>query len=159
VRKFLLPLLVVVVLAPAMSGCGPGPFPLLTPVPSAAPTSIAHETKPIVIDTDMAADDWMAILYLLQRPDVSVRAITVTGTGEAHCGPGMENALGLLSLAGNADAPVSCGRETPLGSDHAFPESWRESVDNLMGLSLPENPNPPSSQTAVQLLASVLILQ
>ena len=29
----------------------------------------------------MAADDWMAILYLLQRPDVDVRAITVTGAG------------------------------------------------------------------------------
>jgi inosine-uridine nucleoside N-ribohydrolase len=156
VRKSLLLMLVLVVLAPAMSGCGSGPSPLLTPVPSVAPTSIAHETKLIVIDTDMAADDWMAILYLLQRPDVSVQAITVTGTGEAHCGPGTQNALGLLNLAGNADAPVSCGRETPLESDHTFPTSWRENVDNLMGLSLPENPNPPSSQTAVQLLTSVI---
>ncbi len=155
-RKFLLPMLVLVVLAPAMSGCESGPSPILTPVRSAPPTSIAHETKPIVIDTDMAADDWMAILYLLQRPDVSVQAITVTGTGEAHCGPGTQNALGLLSLAGNADAPVSCGRETPLESNHTFPTSWRENVDNLMGLSLPENPDPPSSQAAVQLLTSVI---
>ena len=30
----------------------------------------------------MAIDDWLAILYLLQRPDVDIRAITVTGAGE-----------------------------------------------------------------------------
>ena len=36
---------------------------------------------PVIIDTDMAIDDWMAILYLLQRSDISVKAITVTGTG------------------------------------------------------------------------------
>ena len=43
----------------------------------------APEKTPVIIDTDMAIDDWMAILYLLQRSDVSVKAITVTGTGEA----------------------------------------------------------------------------
>ncbi|MGB3905314.1 MAG: nucleoside hydrolase, partial [Anaerolineae bacterium] len=58
--------------------------------------------------------------------------------------------------AGNADIPVSCGREDPLQGEHTFPASWRESVDNLAGLSLPSNPNPPSSQTAVELLTSVI---
>jgi pyrimidine-specific ribonucleoside hydrolase len=104
----------------------------------------------------MAVDDWMAILFLLQRPDVTVEAITVTGTGEAHCGPGTRNALDLAALAGNADIPVSCGREDPLVGDHVFPASWRDMVDSLAGLSLPSNPNPPSSQSAVQLLTSAI---
>src|SRR6478609_1344962 len=38
----------------------------------------AGKIHSVVIDTDMAADDWMAILYLLQRPEVDVKAITVT---------------------------------------------------------------------------------
>ena len=75
--------------------------------------------RPVIIDTDMAGDDWLAILYLLNRPDVSVQAITVTGTGEAHCGPGIKHALSLTALAGQPDIPVSCGRETPLQGDHA----------------------------------------
>ncbi|MBZ0286778.1 MAG: nucleoside hydrolase, partial [Anaerolineae bacterium] len=31
---------------------------------------------PVIIDTDMAVDDWMAILYMLQREDVQVLAVT-----------------------------------------------------------------------------------
>jgi pyrimidine-specific ribonucleoside hydrolase len=104
----------------------------------------------------MAADDWMAILYLLQRPDVSVEAITITGTGEAHCEPGIQNALELAALAGQPDIPVSCGRETPLQGDHTFPGDWRTNVDSLAGLTLPDNPASPASQSAVELLTSMI---
>jgi inosine-uridine nucleoside N-ribohydrolase len=136
-----------------LAACGPQ----VTPAPAPIPTSILSRAElTVVIDTDMAADDWMAILYLLQRPEVEVKAITVTGTGEAHCGPGTRNALDLAALAGNAGIPVSCGREDPLLGEHTFPASWRDMVDNLAGLTLPANPNPPSSQTAVELLTSVI---
>ena len=40
------------------------------------------ESTPVLIDTDMSMDAIMAILYILQRPELSVRAITVAGTGE-----------------------------------------------------------------------------
>jgi inosine-uridine nucleoside N-ribohydrolase len=59
----------------------------------------------------MAADDWLAILYLLGRPDVDVQAITVTGAGEAHCSAGTRNARGLVALAVRPEIPVACGRE------------------------------------------------
>ena len=140
--------------------CGTATTPTAVPSPTptlsagGAPTSAT--TKTVVIDTDMAVDDWMAILFLLQRPDVTVEAITVTGTGEAHCGPGTRNALDLAALAGDADIPISCGREDPLLGGHTFPTSWRDMVDNLAGLSLPPNPKPTSSQSAVELLTSVI---
>ena len=57
---------------------------------------------PLIIDTDMAMDDWMAILYLMQSVDVDLRAITIAATGEAHAGPGMRNALGLAGAGGSA---------------------------------------------------------
>jgi pyrimidine-specific ribonucleoside hydrolase len=109
---------------------------------------------PVVIDTDMAADDWMAILFLLQRPDVRVKAIAITGTGEAHCKPGVRNALGLVALAGNDPIPVACGRETPLAGNREFPQAWREGVDQMLGLLLPEGSNPYTSGDAVDLLLS-----
>jgi len=37
----------------------------------------------LIIDTDMAADDWMAILFLLWRRDIRVEAITVTDAAGA----------------------------------------------------------------------------
>jgi pyrimidine-specific ribonucleoside hydrolase len=135
-----------------LMGCTiPAATPTATP-----PTRATSHPRAIVIDTDMAADDWMAILYLLQRPDMTVRAITVTGAGEAHCAPGTQHALGLAALSGNGKILVACGRETPLQGDHAFPDGWREGVDSLLGLTLPDGQDSVSSQTAAELLASVI---
>jgi inosine-uridine nucleoside N-ribohydrolase len=122
------------------------------------PTSTPFTGTPrsVIIDTDMAADDWMAILYLLQRPDVSIKAITVTGTGESHCEPGVKHALSLAALAGHPDIPASCGRETPLQGNHTFPADWRTNVDALAGLTLPDNLISPSPQSAVELLTTTI---
>lgn len=120
------------------------------------PHAVATDAQPVVIDTDMAADDWLAILYLLGRSDVDVRAITVTGAGEAHCSAGTRNALNLIALAGRPDIPVACGRETPLAGDHAFPTAWRERVDRLLGLTLPESSQEASDKSAVELLTQII---
>ncbi len=133
------------------------PVPLPTITPHAAPVASSDPT-PVIIDTDMAQDDWFAILYMLQRPDFDVLAILVDGDGEAHCDPGVKNALGLVLLSGHSDIPVVCGRETPLRGDHVFPEGWRENVDNLtgIGLVLPGGINPGEGSNAVDLLADIL---
>jgi inosine-uridine nucleoside N-ribohydrolase len=131
-----------------LTACGIQPTPHLTPTP------FTGTVLPVIIDTDMAADDWMAILYLLNPPGVSIAAITITGTGEAHCDPGIKNAMSLTALAGQPDIPVSCGRTTPLQGDHAFPPDWRTRVDTLAGLTLPGNPAPVRPQSAVDLLTA-----
>ena len=125
-------------------------------LPQPTPTPFTGTPRSVIIDTDMAADDWMAILYLLQRPDVQIDAITVTGAGESHCEPGIEHALGLVALAGKGDIPVSCGRDTPLQGDHTFPAAWRADVDHLAGLTLPDSPESASPQSAVELLTSTI---
>jgi inosine-uridine nucleoside N-ribohydrolase len=111
---------------------------------------------PVVIDTDMGGDDAMAIVFLLRRPDVDVKALTVTGAGLAHCEQGVHNALRLLALAHRADIPVACGRTTPLQGTHAYPEAWRQQADLLNGVPLPEPKSSASTLTAVQLLTSIL---
>lgn len=106
----------------------------LTPDPSL----IQIQTpKPVIFDTDMAHEDMFAALFLLSHPNVDVRAITVSGTGESHCGPGVSHALGLVGLSGHTDIPVACGRETPLAGNHVFPAEWRQAVDNGYGVQIP----------------------
>lgn len=119
-----------------------------------APLSMMNPRTPVLIDTDMGADDAMAIAFLLRRPEVEVKAIT--GAGLAHCEQGAHNALRLLALADRADIPVACGRATPLQGNQAYPEPWRQQADTLNGIPLPEPKSSASASTAVQLLAFTL---
>src|SRR5262249_11407025 len=98
----------------------------------------------------------MALLYLLRRPDVTVKAITVTGVGEAHCEPGARHARSLVALANRGNIPVACGRTTPLQGNHVFPTQWRADVDSLLGLTLPNPTTTLVQQTAVDLLTSTI---
>jgi len=111
-----------------------------------------NDPIPVIIDTDMAPDDWMAILYLLQSSLVEVKTVTVVATGEAHARPGTRNALGLLALAGRSDIPVASGRKTPLQGDHKWPLLVRKLVDWRFSLLLPRGKAKPSTLSAVELL-------
>lgn len=110
--------------------------------------------RPVVVDTDAGADDAMALLYLLQHPGVDVRAITVSGTGLAHCEPGVANVTGLVGMVQpDADIPVACGREEPLAGNRAFPDEWREQADGRYGDRFPEGTAPDGAPPAAELLA------
>jgi pyrimidine-specific ribonucleoside hydrolase len=82
--------------------------------------------------------------------------VTITGTGEAHCDPGVSNALRLLALGGETDVPVACGRETPLQGTNAFPDEWRTAVDDLSMLDLPEVDATADPRGATDLLLDTL---
>jgi pyrimidine-specific ribonucleoside hydrolase len=122
----------------------------------AASTLANAQRRSVVIDSDLGGDDMMAILYLLKRPDVDIRAITVAGPGLAHCAPGVRNALGLLALVGRAGVPVACGREQPLRGRRAFPTQLRRDADERFGLALPRPEQPASARPAARVLASAV---
>ena len=136
-------LLLVIVLA----GCAQS----VTPDPSL----IQIQTpKSVIFDTDMAHEDMFAALFLLSHPNVHVTAITVSGTGEAHCGPGVAHALGLVILSGHKTIPVACGREKPLAGNHAFPADWRQAVDHAYGVQIPAGEA--SNLSAADLIIDIL---
>lgn len=131
----------------AMTGC------------SGADEVESADTGPIriAVDSDVGSDDIMALLYLLQRPDVRVSAVTVSGTGLAHCDAGVRNVLALLDVAGAPATPVACGRATPgpvLGEPWmgAFPPEWRSGTDDMYGIELPASTRRPDQDQAVDVL-------
>ncbi len=126
--------------------------------PSAAPVSIPPSAGPvsILVDTDVAPDDLVAISFLVAAPDVDLVAITVSGTGEAHCDGGVSTVLGLLERLEAPEIPVACGRESPLAGDRAFPEAWREGADAGSGLDLPATDRQPYDGDATALLSASL---
>jgi inosine-uridine nucleoside N-ribohydrolase len=123
---------------------------LATPTAPALSSSEAH--RALLFDTDVAPDDLVALAFLVSSPQVDLVAITVSGTGEAHCAGGVDIVLRLLERLGAPDIPVACGRETPLAGTHAFPDAWREHVDAGSGLDLPGTDRHQSTSTAVDLI-------
>lgn len=118
-----------------------------------SPVSLAPMT--LLIDTDVAGDDLVALAFLVSAPHVTIAAITVSGTGEAHCDGGVDVVLRLLERLDAPEIPVACGRETPLEGNHEFPAAWREHVDGGAGLVLPTTSRKPSTSTAVELISAL----
>ncbi|HEY4640060.1 MAG TPA: nucleoside hydrolase [Thermoanaerobaculia bacterium] len=111
---------------------------------------------PVLIDTDVDIDDWMAILFLSMHPNVDLRGITTTGAGASHLTPGTRNALNLLQLTGKPDVPVAKGTSAPLRYSNVFPQSIRGPIDAVYNVPLPTNPNQPVADTAVEFLRKTL---
>jgi pyrimidine-specific ribonucleoside hydrolase len=111
------------------AGCDQAP-------PSDAPA--AADRLRLLVDTDLAADDITAIASLVRDPSVELLAITVAGTGEAHCDRGTYVARSIVTMLTAKPLPVACGRPDPLGDAQPFPASWRDGVDAGYGLDLAE---------------------
>ena len=111
----------------------------------AAKATIA--TGPIIVDTDAGSDDYMAIAFLLARPDVQVEAIVVVN-GLAHVEAGARNLLRLVQLSGKK-VPVFLGRATPLEGANEFPAAWRKTSDELPGVTLPPLTTRPETRSAL----------
>lgn len=66
----------------------------------------------LLIDTDTASDDAVALLMALRHPEITVAAITVVA-GNVGLEQGVQNALYTVELCG-ADVPVYAGARSPM---------------------------------------------
>jgi pyrimidine-specific ribonucleoside hydrolase len=83
--------------------------------------------KKVIIDTDVDFDDYMAMVYLLQHPNIEVVAISVTGCGASHLSHGVANVANLLTLfdANIQQTPVLRGAKAPLRYSNVFDQAVR----------------------------------
>lgn len=111
-------------------------FFIKNPIALAASQKVSS-TRPFIIDTDMGVDDVIAIIYMLQQPNIVVKGITIECDGNAHCQPALANLLGLLQLLHRSDIPVALGDEKPLSENpHHYPADILQSCDTLSNASL-----------------------
>ncbi|MBN1263879.1 MAG: nucleoside hydrolase, partial [Anaerolineales bacterium] len=109
----------------------------------------------LIWDDDGSPDGVIALLYLLKHPNIDVRAITVS-CGEAHPAVFAENLTRMLARIEQEGIPVAAGRETPLEGDNAFPDTWRASSDTFWGIALPPAAEPLVSESAAEVVNTVL---
>lgn len=98
-------LLLCAVIPALLGGCG---VQSVGDTPSVLPFSEAHT---VIFDTDMGADDAMALLLAVKAPNVSVIGVT-TLSGNVPLEQCKKNALMTLEVAGRSDIPVYPGSTT-----------------------------------------------
>jgi inosine-uridine nucleoside N-ribohydrolase len=112
--------------------------------------------KKWIIDTDVAIDDWPAIFFMLNHPQVEVIGISVSGCGETHAEPGVQNAMNLCLLAGQGQIPVAAAHPEPLDGYHVFPTAWRTMADTLSGIQVPQHQGEKTRLNAMALMSQLL---
>jgi purine nucleosidase len=103
--------------------------------------------RSIVIDTDTASDDAIALVLAVREPSVDVRAVTVVA-GNVPLDLAVRNAIVTLDLAGGAEIPLHAGCDRPL----VRPLDTAQFVhgqDGMGGAPLPEPSRNATSADAV----------
>ena len=109
--------------------------------------------RSIVIDTDTASDDAIALVLAVREPSVDVRAVTVVA-GNVPLDLAVRNAVITLDLCGGAEIPLHAGRDRPL----ARPLDTAQFVhgeDGMGGAALAEPSRSTTSDDAVRVLVEI----
>jgi purine nucleosidase len=109
--------------------------------------------RSIVIDTDTASDDAIALLLAVRDPSVDVRAVTVVA-GNVPLELAVRNAIITLDLAGGPDIPVHAGCDRPL-SRPLDTAQLVHGQDGMGGAALPDPSRVMTSVDAVSVLLEI----
>lgn len=112
---------------------------------------------PLIVDTDMGTDDWIAIAYIAQNKNIDLRGVTIVGSGLASCTYAVQNARHILSMSvRNAKKPIGCGSNWPLDGYASYPWVWRATGADMMGEMKPSLVTGQSEWYGPTLLAQLL---
>jgi purine nucleosidase len=107
----------------------------------------------MIIDTDTASDDAVALIMALREPEVDVKAITVVA-GNVPVGQGSRNARYTVELC-EAEVPVYEGAERPLLREPS-PAAWFHGEDGLGDRGYPAPRRPAAPGHAVPALVEAI---
>ena len=110
-------------------------------------------TRKMIIDTDTASDDAVALVMALQAPEVEVLAITIVA-GNMDVGQGSINARYTVELCGK-DTPVFEGQKAPLIRE-PYDARWFHGEDGMGNMNYPAPRSQPAEGHAVDVLIDTI---
>lgn len=110
--------------------------------------------RSVVIDTDTASDDAVALMMALRHPEVDVEAITVVA-GNVGIDQAVQNALYVVELCGRP-TPVHAGAAAPLVQDLETAQDVH-GEDGMGDIGLPVRGRTPSEGNAVDVLIETFL--
>ena len=110
--------------------------------------------RSLIIDTDTASDDAVALMMALRHPDIEVAAITVVA-GNVGLDQAVQNALYVVELCGKA-VPVHAGAAGPLVQDLTTAQDVH-GHDGMGDIGLPVSGRTPAGGHAVDVLVDTFL--
>ena len=110
-------------------------------------------TRKMIIDTDTASDDAVALLMALQAPDIEVVAITIVA-GNVDVEQGSINARYTVELCGK-NTSVHEGLSAPLVRER-YDAKFFHGKDGMGNMNYPAPQNPPGERHAVDVLIDTI---
>ena len=108
----------------------------------------------MIIDTDTASDDAVALMMALRHPEVAVEAITVVA-GNVGIDQAVQNALYVVDLCGRS-TPVHAGAAVPLVQDLVTAQDVH-GRDGMGDIGLPVRGRTPAAGHAVDVLIDTFL--
>jgi purine nucleosidase len=109
--------------------------------------------RTLVVDTDTASDDAVALLLAVKDPGVELRAVTVVA-GNVPLDLAVVNAIVTLDIAGAPEVPVYAGRVRPLVRELETAQ-FVHGADGMGGAVLPEPSRQADPDDAVEVLLRI----
>lgn len=106
---------------------------------------------PMFLDCDTGIDDAMAIVYLLNSPEIDLVGIA-TVSGNIDAAGGARNTLDLLALAGRTDIPVAVGNHDPQAGRYDGGAPHVHGDNGVGNVTLPVSDADPVPETGAELL-------
>ncbi len=114
------------------------------------------KTTPIIIDTDMATDDVIALTYLLRDPSLDIKAIILDDNASTDCQYGYPHLASIIALTNHHPINIACGATKALGEGHRFPNWLRNKLNLMPGVEFSEALHEPLKHDGVSLLIDIL---
>lgn len=124
-------------------------------VQSAVSEQIIKST-PLIIDTDMAMDDMIAISYILRDNNFDIKAIILDNNASTDCQYSYPHLTSIIALSKHAPIAIACGTKQTLGAGHRFP-AWLQHKFNFMpGVDFPMSSSTPVEYGGISLIIKTL---
>ncbi|MFQ5558807.1 MAG: hypothetical protein ACE5GB_15035, partial [Acidimicrobiales bacterium] len=86
--------------ASSTQGSGTTVAAAAVPAPDATAAGLDDGRRPVILDYSPTVSDLGALAFLASHPGLRLVGVTLPGTGESHCGPGIAHTRGVLEDLG-----------------------------------------------------------
>jgi purine nucleosidase len=109
---------------------------------------------PMFLDCDTGIDDALALVYLLNSPEIDLVGIA-TVSGNIDAAGGARNTLDLLALAGRGDIPVAVGNHDPQAGRYGGGAPHVHGDNGIGNVALPPSGLSPVPASGAELLVEM----